>query len=172
MQGHQKNSENKNIGSTSSNMVVIIFCYILVGCEDKAAMYMVLQYTVNRSREYIPGMIWVKDWNEDHDVDIFNIIQKVQDTVIHLEVDEKQRKITQRSKRQAQWVWSPRAMSCLRLPDTPHAQKTTTVHAFGPETIERRSIWRPTNDNVMCLEQNTVDPRLLPLGNPFKYHVQ
>ena len=34
-------------------------------------------------------MIWVKDWNEDredHDVDIFNIIQKVQDTGIHLEV--------------------------------------------------------------------------------------
>ena len=61
MQGHQKNSENKNIVSTSSNMVVIIFCYIMVGCEDKAAMYMVLQYTVNRSREYIPGMIWVKD---------------------------------------------------------------------------------------------------------------
>ena len=25
---------------------------------------------------------------EDHDVDIFNIIQKVQDTVIHLELDE------------------------------------------------------------------------------------
>ena len=25
--------------------------------------------------------------------------------------------------RQAQWVWSPRAMSCLRLPDTSHAQK-------------------------------------------------
>ena len=33
-------------------------------------------------------MIWVKDLNEDregHDVDVFNIIQKVQDTVIHLE---------------------------------------------------------------------------------------
>ena len=61
-------------------------------------------------------MIWVKDWNEDredHGVDIFNIIQKVQDTVIHLEVDEGQWKITRGSKRQAQWVWSPRAMSCL-----------------------------------------------------------
>ena len=100
-------------------------------------------------------MIWVKDRNEDredHDVDIFNIIQKVQDTVIHLEVDEEQWKITQGSKRQAQWVWSPRAMSCLRLPDTPYAQKTTTVHAFRPETIiERTSIWRPTNDNVVCV---------------------
>ena len=72
---------------------------------------------------------------ENHDVDIFNIIQKVQDTVIHLEVDEEQWKITQGSKRQAQWVWSPCAMSCPRLPDTPHAQKTTTVHAFRPETI-------------------------------------
>ena len=68
------------------------------------------------------------------------ITQKVQDTVIHLEVDEEQWKITQVSKRQAQqWVWSPRAMSCLRLPDTPHhAQKTTTVRTFRPETIERR----------------------------------
>ena len=27
---------------------------------------------------------------EDHDVDIFNLIQKVQGTVIHLEVDEEQ----------------------------------------------------------------------------------
>ena len=62
-------------------------------------------------------MIWVKDCNEDredNDVNIFNIIQKIQDTVVHhLEVDEKQWKITQKSKRQAQWVWSPRAMSCL-----------------------------------------------------------
>ena len=35
-------------------------------------------------------MIWVKDSSEDRedpDVDIFNIIQKVQDTGIHLEVD-------------------------------------------------------------------------------------
>ena len=67
-------------------------------------------------------MIWVKDWNEDRedpDVDIFNIVQKVQDTGIHLEVDEEQWKITQRSKGQAKWVWSPRTMSGLRLPDTP-----------------------------------------------------
>ena len=73
---------------------------------------------------------------EDHnDVDIFNIIQKVQDTVIHLEVDEEQWKITQGSKRQPKWVWSPRAVSCLRLPDTPHhAQKSTTIHAIRPET--------------------------------------
>ena len=70
-------------------------------------------------------MIRVKDWSEereDPDVDIFNIIQNVQDTVIRLEVDEEQRKITQGSKRQAKWVWSPRTMSGLRLPDTPHAQ--------------------------------------------------
>ena len=41
-------------------------------------------------------MIWVKDWNEDredHGVDIFNIIQKVQDTVFHLEVEKEQWKI-------------------------------------------------------------------------------
>ena len=41
-------------------------------------------------------MIWVRDGNEDRedpDVDIFNIIQKVQDTGIHLEVDEEQWKI-------------------------------------------------------------------------------
>ena len=63
-------------------------------------------------------MIWVKNWNENRegpDVDIFNIIQIVQDTVIHLEVDEEQWKITQWCKRQAQWVWSPRTMSGLRL---------------------------------------------------------
>ena len=63
-------------------------------------------------------------WNENregHDADIF-IIQKVQDTVIHLEVDEEQWEITQGSKRQARWVWSPRTMSGLQLPDTPHAQ--------------------------------------------------
>ena len=59
---------------------------------------------------------------EDPDVDIFNISQNVQDIVIHLEVDEEQWAITQGSKRQARWVWSPRTMSGLRLPDTPHAQ--------------------------------------------------
>ena len=68
-------------------------------------------------------MIRVKDGNEERedpdDVDIFNIIQNVQDTVIHLEVDEEQWEITQGSKRQAKWVWSPRTMSGLRLPDTP-----------------------------------------------------
>ena len=46
-------------------------------------------------------------------MDIFNIIQIVQDTVIHLEVDEEQWKITQGYKKQAQWVWSPRTMSGL-----------------------------------------------------------
>ena len=36
-------------------------------------------------------MIWVKDLNEDredHDVDIFSMIQRVQDIVIHLKTDE------------------------------------------------------------------------------------
>ena len=36
--------------STSSNMVLKIYCYI--GCEDKSH-YMVLQYTVNRRGKYI-----------------------------------------------------------------------------------------------------------------------
>ena len=70
-------------------------------------------------------MIRIKGGNEeqeDPDVDIFNINQNVQDIVIHLEVDEEQWAITQGSKRQARWVWSPRTMSGLRLPDTPHAQ--------------------------------------------------
>ena len=38
-------------------------------------------------------MIWVKGYNEDregHDIDIFNVIQKVQDIVAHLKVGEKQ----------------------------------------------------------------------------------
>ena len=82
-------------------------------------------------------MIRIKDWNEereDPDVDnIFNISQNVQDTVIHLEVDKEQWKITQGCQRQAQWVWSPRTMSGLRLPDTPHATSNTTIHAFRPE---------------------------------------
>ena len=72
-------------------------------------------------------MIRIKYWNEereDPDVDIFNINQNVQDTVIHVEVDEEQwRKITKGSKRQATWVWFP-TMSGLRFPDTPHAQNT------------------------------------------------
>ena len=69
-------------------------------------------------------MIRIKGWSEgqeDPDVDIFNISQNVQDTVIHLGVDEEQWKITQGSKRQAQWVYSPRPTSGLRLPGTPHA---------------------------------------------------
>ena len=38
------------------------------------------------------------------DVDIFNIIQKVQDTVIHLEVDEEQWEVTHGSKSQAERI--------------------------------------------------------------------
>ena len=38
MQGHQKNSKNKNnVVHLSSNMVVIICCYI--GCKDKATTW-------------------------------------------------------------------------------------------------------------------------------------
>ena len=58
---------------------------------------------------------------EDHDVDIFNIIQKVQDTVIHLEVDEEQWEITQGSKRQAERTgFLAQYLSELRHTDAPH----------------------------------------------------
>ena len=80
MQGHKKNSEkNKN----KTWYIVIIYCYI--GCEDKVSTIVYIETRTKRA----------------HDLDIFNVIQKVQDTVIHLEVDEKQWKITQESKRQA-----------------------------------------------------------------------
>ena len=49
-----------------------------------------------------PKSLHSNENREDHDVDIFNIIQKVQDTVIHLTVDEEQEEITQGSKRQAE----------------------------------------------------------------------
>ena len=72
-------------------MVVIIYCYI--GCEEDT---------------------------EDHNVDIF-IIQKVQDTVIHLEVDEEQWEITQGSKRQAERTgFLAQYLSGLRHTDAPH----------------------------------------------------
>ena len=86
------------------------------GCNN------ILLHWVLRRSHYVETRI-----KRTHDVDILNVIQKVQDTVIHLEVDEEQWKITQGSKRQAKWVWSPRTMSGLRLPDTgtPHAQHET-----------------------------------------------
>ena len=97
MQGHQKNSENK----ISSNMVVIIYCYI--GCEAEVT-------TLKREQR-----------EDHHDVDIFNIIQKVQDTVIHLEVDEEQWEITQGSKRQAKITgFLAKCLSGLRHTDAPH----------------------------------------------------
>ena len=79
----------------------------------------ILLYRLCRPNHYIETRT-----KRTHDVDI-NIIQKVQDTVIHLEVDEEQWKITQGSKRQVKWVWSPRTMPVQRLPDTPHAQHQT-----------------------------------------------
>ena len=69
------------------------------------------------------------------DVDIFKIIQIAQDTVIHLEVDEEQWKITQGCQRQANWVWSPRTMSGLPTASRYSSWSTsnTTIHAFRPE---------------------------------------
>ena len=55
---------------------------------------------------------------EDHDDENLHNPETVQDAGIHLEVDEEQWAITQGSKRQARWVWFPRTMSGLRLPDT------------------------------------------------------
>ena len=52
---------------------------------------------------------------EDHDDENLHNPETVQDAVIHLEVDEEQWAITQGSKRQARWVWSPRTMSGLYL---------------------------------------------------------
>ena len=52
---------------------------------------------------------------EDHDDENLHNPETVQDAGIHLEVDEEQWAITQGSKRQARWVWSPRTMSGLRL---------------------------------------------------------
>ena len=80
-------------------MVVIIYC--------------LLHNRLGRRSHYIE----TRTKRTHDDVDIFNVIQKVQDTVVHLEVDEEQWKITQGSKRQAKWVWSPRTMSgccCLK----------------------------------------------------------
>ena len=94
--------------SKSSNMVVIIDCNIV--CDDKV-------------------ITLKQEQREGHDLDIF-IIQKVQDTVIHLEVDEEQWKVTQASKRQAKCVWSPRTMSGLRLTDTPHVQTVSYEEIF------------------------------------------
>ena len=55
-------------------------------------------------------------------VDIFDIIQKEQDTGIHLKVDEEQWKITQEVRGKQVGMVPTCAMSGLRLPDTPHAQ--------------------------------------------------
>ena len=79
-----------------------------------------------------------------------------QDTVIHLEVDEQQCKITQGCQKQAQWVWSPRTMSGLRLPDTPHATSNTTIHAFRPENNVGVSS-PPMNDTRALPQTNQGD---------------
>ena len=85
---------------TTSNIVVILYCYI--GCENEVT-------TLKREHR-----------EEGHDVDIF-IIQKVQDAVIHLEIDEEQWEITQGSKRQAERTgFLAQYFSGLRHPDAPH----------------------------------------------------
>ena len=60
--GTQEKQRKQKRCSTSSNMVVIIYCYMYeIDCVDKATTWYYIQYTVNRSCKYMPGMIWVKD---------------------------------------------------------------------------------------------------------------
>ena len=74
---------------------------------------------------------------EDHDDENLHNPETVQDAVIHLEVDEEQWAITQGSKRQARWVWSPRTMSGLYgFQILLMLNTNTTIHAFRPETKE------------------------------------
>ena len=89
--------------STSSNMVVvIIYCYIV--CEDEIT-------TLTRGQR----------GSCSSDVDIFNIIQKVKNFVIHLAVDEEQWEITQGSKRQAgRTGFLAQYLSGLRHTGAPH----------------------------------------------------
>ena len=55
-------------------------------------------------------------------VDIFNIIQKIQDTSIHLKVDEEQWRIARESKRQAGGSGHhARYLSRLRHAEAPHS---------------------------------------------------
>ena len=68
--------QRRQNSTSSSNMVVIIYCYI--GCEGEV--------TALKREQRGPRC-----------VDIFNIIQKLQDAVIHLEVDEEQWEVTQGS---------------------------------------------------------------------------
>ena len=117
----------------------------------------------------------VKDWNEgreDPDVDILNISQKVQDTGIHLEVDEEQWNITQGSKRQAKWLWSPRTMSGLRLPDTPHAEHQTqrSTRLDRKQTKEHLASPWMTHVRVLCLKQTMVT--ILPKKSSMKIQLR
>ena len=76
-------------------------------------------------------------------------VQKGWEENTHTQVDEEQWKITQGCQRQAQWVWSPRTMSGLRLPDTPHATSNTTIHAFRPENnVGAHSFWTSSSLDV------------------------
>ena len=81
---------------------------------------------------------------EDHDDENLHNPETVQDAVIHLEVDEEHWAITQGSKRQARWVWSPCTMSGLRLPDTPHAPHQTQRSTRLDRKLDK-SCKRPKN---------------------------
>ena len=105
-------------------------------------------------------------------MDIFNIIQIVQDTVIHLEVDEEQWKITQGCQRQAKWVWSPRTMSCRSTASRYSSCSTpnTTIHAFRPENNVGVSSQPMNYTRVLCLKQTKVT--LLPKKSTMKIRLR
>ena len=101
---------------------VILYTYINrhAGTPTKGKTKFSLNTSSNNKNKSNP--ILETSTAEDHDDENLHNPETVQDAVIHLEVDEEQWAITQGSKRQARWVWSPRTMSGLLLPDTPHAQ--------------------------------------------------
>ena len=87
----------------------------------------------------------------------FNIIsQHVQDTVIHLEVDEEQwRKITKGSKRQAMGMIPYDVRSTVSRYSS-CSEHSTTIHAFRLATNEGVSS-RPMNDiRVLYLKQTKI----------------
>ena len=101
---------------------VILYTYINRHADTNKRGDKTIHHTSSNNK-YKYNTIIETSTAEDHDDEnLHNNPETVQDAVIHLEVDEEQWAITQGSKRQARWVWYPRTMSGLRLPDFPHAQ--------------------------------------------------
>ena len=117
--------------STPSN--IIIYCY--TGYKDKFTTTTDIETRTGRT------MMWI----------IF-MIQKVQDTVIHLEVDEEQWEITQGSKRQAERTgFLAQSLSGLRHTDAPHTwtylwsrvdqkHKLLSIHTFRVLSLQLKKL--------------------------------